>query len=173
MKSCTSFKAAGSAAPACETAPIRHVLEWMIKHQDADGAWGGIQPPWIYSLMALHAEGYALTHPVLAKGLDALNDPGWRVDVGDATFIQATNSPVWDTMLTLLAFDDAEALDNEAADKAVDWLLEPAGPRSRRLVDQTAGRQTGRLGVRIRQQFLPRHRRHRRGADRAGAVPKP
>jgi len=102
---------------------IRHVLEWIVKHQDADGAWGGIQPPWIYSLMALHTEGYALTHPVLAKGLDALNDPGWRVDVGDATFIQATNSPVWDTMLVLLAFDDAEALDNEATEKAVDWLL--------------------------------------------------
>ena len=30
------------------------------RHQDADGAWGGIQPPWIYSLMALNVEGYAL-----------------------------------------------------------------------------------------------------------------
>jgi squalene-hopene/tetraprenyl-beta-curcumene cyclase len=106
-------------------AAIRHVLEWIVKHQDSDGAWGGIQPPWIYSLLALHTEGYALTHPVLAKGLDALNDPGWRVDVGDATFIQATNSPVWDTMLTLLAFDDAEMLETraEAAEKAADWLL--------------------------------------------------
>jgi len=105
------------------SAAVRHVLEWIVKHQDADGAWGGIQPPWIYSLMALKTEGYPVTHPVLAKGLDALNDPGWRVDVGDATFIQATNSPVWDTMLTLLAFDDAEALDSEATEKAVDWLL--------------------------------------------------
>ncbi|MBB4197523.1 squalene-hopene/tetraprenyl-beta-curcumene cyclase [Rhodoblastus sphagnicola] len=104
-------------------AAVRHVLEWIIKHQDADGAWGGIQPPWIYSLMALHTEGYSVTHSVLAKGLAALDDPGWRVDVGDATFIQATNSPVWDTMLTLLAFDDAGALDNEAAEKAADWLL--------------------------------------------------
>ena len=34
--------------------------------------------------MALHTEGYALDHPVMAKGLEALNDPGWRVDVGEA-----------------------------------------------------------------------------------------
>ena len=80
-------------------AAIRHVLEWIIRHQDADGGWGGIQPPWIYGLMAFHVEGYALHHPVVAKGLDALNDPGWRVDVGEATFIQATNSPVWDLSL--------------------------------------------------------------------------
>lgn len=107
-------------------AAIRHVLEWMIKHQDADGAWGGIQPPWIYGLMALHVEGYPTNHPVMAKGLGALDDPGWRVDVGDATFIQATNSPVWDTMLTLLAFDDAGVLGDypEPVEKAVQWLLD-------------------------------------------------
>ena len=107
------------------SAAIRRVLEWIIRHQDSDGAWGGIQPPWIYSLLAIHADGYALTHPVMAKGLAALDDPGWRVDLGDATFIQATNSPVWDTMMTLLAFDDAGVLRTqaEAAEKAADWLL--------------------------------------------------
>jgi squalene-hopene/tetraprenyl-beta-curcumene cyclase len=104
---------------------ISHVLEWIVRHQDADGAWGGIQPPWIYGLMALHVEGYALTHPVMAKGFDALNDPGWRVDKGDATFIQATNSPVWDTILALLAFEDAELSGEypDAVAKAVDWVL--------------------------------------------------
>jgi len=107
-------------------AAIRHVLEWIVRHQDADGAWGGIQPPWIYSLMALHQEGYAIDHPVLAKGLDALNDPGWRVDKGEATWIQATNSPVWDTILTLLAFEDAGSLEEhpEAVEKAVQWVLD-------------------------------------------------
>jgi len=107
-------------------AAASHALEWIVRHQDADGAWGGIQPPWIYSLMALHAEGYAVGHPVIAKGLTALNDPGWRVDKGEATWIQATNSPVWDTMLVLLAFEDASVLEDypEAVDKAVGWLLD-------------------------------------------------
>jgi squalene-hopene/tetraprenyl-beta-curcumene cyclase len=107
-------------------AAIGHTLEWIIRHQDADGAWGGIQPPWIYSLMALHAEGYALDHPVMAKGLAALDDPGWRVDEGEATFVQATNSPVWDTILTLLAFEDAEIAGDYPAEveKAAQWVLD-------------------------------------------------
>ena len=107
-------------------AAIRQTLEWIIRHQDADGAWGGIQPPWIYSLMALHVEGYAIDHPVLAKGLQALDDPGWRVDDGEATFIQATNSPVWDTMLTLLAFDDAGLMEDypKEIETAAQWLLD-------------------------------------------------
>ena len=106
-------------------AAVRHVLEWVIRHQDSDGGWGGIQPPWIYSLMALHVEGYALDHPVMARGIACLDDPGWRVDVGEASFIQATNSPVWDTILTLLAFEESGALDvqAEAVEKAVDWVL--------------------------------------------------
>ncbi len=76
--------------------------------------------------MALHVEGYALDHPVLAKGLAALDDPAWRWDEGDATFIEATNSPVWDTMLTLLAFDDAGLSADYApeVEKAAEWLLD-------------------------------------------------
>jgi len=104
---------------------IGHVLEWILRHQDYDGSWGGIQPPWIYGLMALHTEGYAMTHPVMAKALNALNDPGWRIDVEEATFIQATNSPVWDTMLSLLAFEDAGLSERHPAEieRTVRWVL--------------------------------------------------
>jgi squalene-hopene/tetraprenyl-beta-curcumene cyclase len=106
-------------------AAVKQTLEWIIAHQDADGAWGGIQPPWVYGLMALHAEGYSAAHPVMAKGLAGLSDPGWRIDIGDATFIQATNSPVWDTILMLMAVKDAAAIDKTEAeiDKAIEWLL--------------------------------------------------
>ncbi len=104
---------------------IKRVLEWIIQHQDGDGVWGGIQPPWIYSLMALHVEGYANDHPNLAAGLGALDDPRWRVDKGEATWIQASTSPVWDTLLTLLAFDDAGVGKTYEAEveKALDWTL--------------------------------------------------
>ncbi len=104
---------------------VKRSLEWIIEHQDADGVWGGIQPPWIYSLMALYNEGYAIDHPVVAKGLGALDDPRWRVDVGDATWIQASTSPVWDTLLTLLAFDDCALNEDRAqeVEKALDWVL--------------------------------------------------
>lgn len=104
---------------------IKRALEWIIQHQDADGVWGGIQPPWIYSLMALYTEGYAYDHPNMAKGLAALDDPRWRVDIGEATWIQASTSPVWDTELTLLAFEDAgvDRAHEREVEKALDWLL--------------------------------------------------
>ena len=107
-------------------AAVKRALEWIIQHQDADGVWGGIQPPWIYSLMALYTEGYAHDHPNMAKGLAALDDPRWRVDEDEATWIQASTSPVWDTELTLLAFDDAGLNDRhpEQVEKAVQWLLD-------------------------------------------------
>lgn len=105
---------------------LAQTLEWILRHQDADGGWGGIQPPWVYGLMALHTEGYAVTHPVMAKGLAALDDPGWRVDRGAASWIQASNSPVWDTMLALIACDDTGLAERQpaAVARAVQWLLD-------------------------------------------------
>ncbi len=104
---------------------VSRAVEWIVKHQDADGVWGGIQPPWIYSLMALYNEGYAHDHSVVAKGLGALDDPRWRVDAGEATWIQASTSPVWDTELTLLALEDCDLNERhpEEVEKALDWLL--------------------------------------------------
>ncbi len=104
---------------------VVQVIEWIVRHQDADGAWGGIQPPWIYSLMALYDAGYPLTHPVLRKGLEAL-DAHWSYERDGARYIQASESPVWDTLLGLLALDDAGLLDRDpaAVTRAVDWILD-------------------------------------------------
>ena len=46
---------------------------WVVRRQEADGSWGGIQPPWVYSLMALQLQGYPLDHPVMRAGLDGLD----------------------------------------------------------------------------------------------------
>ena len=48
---------------------LRLCAEWILKRQEADGCWGGIQPPWVYSVMALHLLGYPLNHPAVAKAL--------------------------------------------------------------------------------------------------------
>ncbi len=50
----------------------RRVAEWIVERQEADGSWGGIQPPWVYSLIALDLMGYDLDHPVMRKGLDGM-----------------------------------------------------------------------------------------------------
>lgn len=105
---------------------VKRALEWIIQHQDGDGVWGGIQPPWIYSMMALYNEGYALDHSVVAKALGALDDPRWRVDVGEASYIQASTSPVWDTVLALMAFEDAQ-VDGKypvEVEKSLQWVLD-------------------------------------------------
>ncbi len=107
-------------------AAIQRTLEWIIRHQDADGVWGGIQPPWIYSLMALHSEGYPFSHPVMAKGLEALNDPHWQVKAEGGTYMQACVSPVWDTLLSLLALQEADAdtQNKPGLTRALDWVMQ-------------------------------------------------
>ncbi len=106
-------------------AAVRLVLEWVVKHQDEDGAWGGIQPPWIYSLMALYCEGHALSHPVLARGLAAL-DSHWSYQRDGATYVQASESPVWDTLLCLMGMLDSGVDINNSPSmrRAVDWILD-------------------------------------------------
>jgi len=109
--------------PGRETA-IKLCLEWIIKHQDADGAWGGIQPPWIYGLIALHTEGYALDHPSMAAGFSALGKH-WCYERNGATHLQASESPVWDTLLSLLALHEAgvRVQDSPSMQTALDWIL--------------------------------------------------
>lgn len=109
--------------PARELA-IKACLEWILSRQEADGCWAGIQPPWIYSLMALRCEGYALSHPVVRQGIRAFDEP-WAVPEERGTFLQACNSPVWDTLLTQLAMLDCGYDCNDPVFlKSLDYVLE-------------------------------------------------
>lgn len=103
---------------------IKLCLEWIIRHQDVDGAWGGIQPPWIYSLMALNTEGYPVEHAVVRNGLDAWNHH-WSYERDGATYLQASESPIWDTVLTLQALLDCGATPESYPPMlpALDWVL--------------------------------------------------
>ncbi|MCC5829541.1 MAG: squalene--hopene cyclase [Phycisphaeraceae bacterium] len=106
-------------------AAIRLCLEWVVRHQDADGAWSGIQPPWIYALMALNQEGYPTSHPVLQGGLRAF-DAHWSYQRHGGTFLQASESPIWDTVLALQAMLDCGRTleDDPSMARAVDWMLD-------------------------------------------------
>ncbi len=111
---------------ALRTKALRKMADWVVERQEADGCWGGIQPPWVYSLMALHAYGYPLDHPVLARGIE-----GWeRFTVveqsaeGPVRWIEACQSPVWDTALATVALGDAGLEpDHPAMAQARDYLL--------------------------------------------------
>jgi squalene-hopene/tetraprenyl-beta-curcumene cyclase len=94
---------------------------WIVRRQEADGSWGGIQPPWVYSLIALHLRGYSLEHPVMRAGLDGLD--GFTIEDGKRR-LEACQSPVWDTALAAVALADAGApADDPALISAADWLL--------------------------------------------------
>lgn len=101
---------------------IKRAEEWVVRHQEADGSWGGIQPPWVYSLMALNTLGYETDHPVIAKGLSGFN--AFSIEEGDTLRIQACVSPLWDTCLAMIGLLDAGLPpDHPALVKAAQWLL--------------------------------------------------
>jgi squalene-hopene/tetraprenyl-beta-curcumene cyclase len=103
-------------------AALRRAERWIVAHQEADGSWGGIQPPWVYSLIALHCLGYGLDHPVMSRGLRGFE--GFAVEEGDAFHIQSCVSPVWDTALAAIALlDSGLRPDHPALQQAARWLL--------------------------------------------------
>ncbi len=131
---------------------VRKAERWILDRQEADGSWGGIQPPWVYSLIALRLLGHELDSGAIRSGLAGLDAFTVRVDrvpwaplptgpddpsgtaAGTAAFaepedgpvrwLEACQSPVWDTALALIALLDAGV---PASDRAVrrgtDWLL--------------------------------------------------
>ena len=100
----------------------RRLVGWIGARQEADGGWGGIQPPWVYSLIALNLEGMALDHPVMRRGLQGLDR--FALDDGGGWRLQACMSPVWDTALAVLALRRAGIpVGAEPVRRAVTWLL--------------------------------------------------
>lgn len=101
---------------------LRAAERWIVSHQEADGSWGGIQPPWFYSLMALHVLGYSNNHEVMQRGFEGLEryaieeEASWR--------FQASISPLWDTCLSINALlDSGVDPDHPRLVTAADWLI--------------------------------------------------
>jgi squalene-hopene/tetraprenyl-beta-curcumene cyclase len=106
---------------------MKQATEWVLARQEADGGWGGIQPPWVYSLLALNLMGYPLDHPAMRAGLAGLDGFVIHEDTGGhpTRRLEACQSPVWDTALSLAALLDAGvAPDDPAVLRAADWLLD-------------------------------------------------
>ncbi|HVX19905.1 MAG TPA: squalene--hopene cyclase [Acidimicrobiales bacterium] len=101
---------------------LRQAERWIVERQEADGCWGGIQPPWVYSLMALNVQGYSLDHPVMRAGIEGLD--GFTVEDEKGRRIEACQSPVWDTCLAVTALADAGVpADHPAVARAAEWLV--------------------------------------------------
>jgi squalene-hopene/tetraprenyl-beta-curcumene cyclase len=104
-------------------AALARMERWILERQEEDGGWGGIQPPWVYSLMALDLRGYSVDHPVIQKGLAGLD--GFTIVEGDTRRLEACQSPVWDTVLAMVALGDAGLpTDHPAIERAAEWVLD-------------------------------------------------
>ncbi|HYY06155.1 MAG TPA: squalene--hopene cyclase [Candidatus Limnocylindria bacterium] len=102
---------------------LAYAERWIVDRQELDGSWGGIQPPWVWSLIALACRGHGPESPYLQRGLE-----GWRrflVEEGDRLRPEACQSPVWDTGLAVLALRNAGVPAEEPAlQRAAEWLLQ-------------------------------------------------
>ncbi|MED7928416.1 squalene--hopene cyclase [Nonomuraea sp. LP-02] len=109
-------------SPILRRAALTRAINWITARQEADGSWGGIQPPWVYSVIALHLAGYRLDHPVMTRAIKGLDRFTIRDESGRR--LEACQSPVWDTALAVNALLDAGTpADHPAVTGAAAWLL--------------------------------------------------
>ena len=101
---------------------LERAARWIEAHQEADGSWGGIMLPWVYSLVALKALGYPPSHPTIARGLQGLE--GFIVEDERGLRLQPATSPVWDTAWTIVALAESGLTpEHPALRQAASWLL--------------------------------------------------
>jgi squalene-hopene/tetraprenyl-beta-curcumene cyclase len=96
---------------------------WVREHQEADGSWGGIQPPWVWSILMLAALGHGFEDETLRRAVDGWD--GFTIDDGDRLRPEACQSPVWDTALAVLGLRAAGVpADHPQLAAAGRWLLQ-------------------------------------------------
>jgi squalene-hopene/tetraprenyl-beta-curcumene cyclase len=102
---------------------LAYAERWLIDRQELDGSWGGIQPPWVWALIAFACRGHGPESPYLRRGIE-----GWKrfmVEDGERLRPEACQSPVWDTCLAIVALRAAGVPPDEPAlQRAGQWLAE-------------------------------------------------
>ncbi|HEX3849346.1 MAG TPA: squalene--hopene cyclase, partial [Polyangiaceae bacterium] len=94
-------------------------VDWILKHQEADGDWAGIFPPMVNGVLALYAHGYRTDSEPLRLGLEAIE----RFILQDSSGIrvEACQSPVWETTLMMIGLLDCGAV-SERLNAPRQWL---------------------------------------------------
>jgi squalene-hopene/tetraprenyl-beta-curcumene cyclase len=101
---------------------IREAEAWVRARQEADGGWGGIQPPWVWSIVMLACLGHGFEDAQLRKAVEGWG--GFMVDDGDRLRPEACQSPIWDTALAVLGLRACGVpADHPQLTKAGEWLL--------------------------------------------------
>ena len=117
----------GESKPSTRPGPLRRrafaaAEAWVRARQEADGGWGGIQPPWVWSIVMLAALGRGFEDPQLQKAVEGWS--GFMVAEGDRLRPEACQSPIWDTALAVLGLRACGVpADHPQLARAGEWLL--------------------------------------------------
>jgi squalene-hopene/tetraprenyl-beta-curcumene cyclase len=117
----------GRSAPPRRPGPLRRraiatAERWVRERQEADGSWGGIQPPWVWSIIMLAALGHGFEDPQLTSAVEGWS--GFLIEDGERQRPEACQSPVWDTALAVLGLRACGIpADHTQLRKAGEWLL--------------------------------------------------
>ena len=147
---------------------LRAAERWIVERQEADGSWGGIQPPWVWSIIALHALGYGLDHPVIVAARSRASTASRSRTTPDAGSRRASRRSGTRRSRCSRSLDAGFAPTHDAVARGARVARRPRGARARRLGGAAAGPRARRLPVRVRERQLPRRRRH--GGRRARAA---
>ncbi len=102
---------------------LREAEQWLLRHQEANGSFGGIEPCYLLSPMALKAIGYSNEHPVLRDALKASRELVW--EMGDKALYMPCVSPNWNTVLACRALlASGVPRDHPALTAAVKWFID-------------------------------------------------
>jgi squalene-hopene/tetraprenyl-beta-curcumene cyclase len=95
---------------------------WVRERQERDGGWGGIQPPWVWSIVMLAALGHGFEDEQLRRAVEGWS--GFLVEQGERLRPEACQSPVWDTALAVLGLRACGVpADHPQLVQAGEWLL--------------------------------------------------
>jgi squalene-hopene/tetraprenyl-beta-curcumene cyclase len=102
---------------------LEKCTEYVLSHEERSGDWGGIFPPAINGVLALTLQGFGLDSEPVRRGLSALEAVSWEDEGGYR--VQACVSPVWDTVLSVIALIDCGVpRDEPRLRRAMTWVLE-------------------------------------------------
>ena len=113
-------------------AALLRAARWFIARLNGIDGLGGIFPAMVNAHEALAALEYGPDHPYRQQTRTALRR--LVVEETEAAWCQPCVSPVWDTVLAVLALQEvADRAPSESVDRALEWLI------SRQLPDQSPG----------------------------------
>lgn len=118
------LKLLGSATPwrPLRRRAVARAIEWILRHQDANGQWAGIQAATIRSILALSSVGFANDHPVMQRAIQGMDE--FLVECEGTLMYQPSVTPGWDTALALRALLDAGVAPTDPAlGRAAEWLV--------------------------------------------------